>query len=143
VKINADGTSHVVSYNTLISGAPVTCETTFAYDGAPLPWPPSPNANVQSTVPWLSQRPGVNVAPALAPDGTIYSVSVAHNPFASRFSHVVAFHPDLTLKWAASLRGLLHDGCGVVLPPNGTLGGCHAGARIGVDPATMSRRQVE
>lgn len=134
VKIGADGTSHMVSYKTLISGAPVSCETTFAYDGAALPWPPSPNAQVQSTVPCLSQRPGVNVAPAIAPDGTIYSVSVAHNPYASRFSYVLAFHPDLTLKWATSLRGLLHDGCGVLL--TGTLGGCRAGATLGVDPAT-------
>lgn len=136
VKINANGTTQTVSYKTLIPSAPTTCETTFAYDGAPLPWPPTPNARVQSTVPCLSQRPGVNVAPAVAPDGTVYSVSVAHNPFASRFSYVVAFNSNLTLKWAASLRGLLHDGCGVVLPQNGTLGGCRAGATTGVDPAT-------
>jgi hypothetical protein len=136
VKIDAKDTSQIVSYKTLIPGAPTTCETTFAYDGAPLPWPPSPNAHVQSTVPCLSQRPGVNVAPAVAPDGTIYSVTVAHNPFASRFSYIVALNPNLSLKWAASLRGLLNDGCGVVLPPNGTLGGCRAGASTGVDPAT-------
>ncbi|HKE22032.1 MAG TPA: hypothetical protein VKB88_06550 [Bryobacteraceae bacterium] len=136
VKIGADGSTHMTSYKTLISTAPTTCETTFAYDGAPLPWPPSPTAQVQSTVPCLSQRPGVNIAPAIAPDGTIYSVSVAHNPYASRFAYVIAFHPDLTLKWAASLRGLLHDGCNGVLPQNGTLGGCRLGATPGVDPAT-------
>jgi len=134
VKIGVDGTMETVSYKTLIPGAPTTCETTFAYDGAALPWPPSPTAHVQSTVPCLSQRPGVNIAPAIAPDGTIYSVTVAHNPYASRFSYVVAFNPNLTLKWAASMRGLLHDGCGVLL--TGTLGGCRAGANIGVDPAT-------
>jgi len=136
VKIGADGKTQIVSYKTLIPGAPSTCETTFGYDGAALPWPPSPNAHVQSTVPCLSQRPGVNVAPAVAPDGTIYSVTVAHNPFASRFSYIVAFNPNLTLKWSASLRGLLHDGCGVLLPPNGTVGGCRTGSTIGVDPAT-------
>ena len=136
VKIGADGKTQIVSYKALIPGAPSTCETTFGYDGAALPWPPSPNAHVQSTVPCLSQRPGVNVAPAVAPDGTIYSVTVAHNPFASRFSYIVAFNPNLTLKWSASLRGLLHDGCGVLLPPNGTVGGCRTGSTIGVDPAT-------
>lgn len=136
VKIGADGHTQIVSYKTLIPGAPTTCETTFGYDGAALPWPPSPTAKVQSTVPCLSQRPGVNIAPAIAPDGTIYSATVAHNPFASRFSYVVAFNSNLTLKWAASLRGRLNDGCGVVLPPNGTLGGCRAGTTIGVDPAT-------
>jgi len=50
--------------------------------------------------------------------------------------------PDLSKKWAASFRDLLHDGCGVAvseggwLPPNGAPGGCRAGARLGVDPAT-------
>ena len=136
VKIDDEGETHMVSYKTLIPGAPTTCETNFGYDGAALPWPPSPNAYVQSTVPCLSQRPGVNIAPAVAPDGTIYSVTVAHNPFASRFSYIVAVHPDLTLKWSASLRGRLHDGCGVVLPPNGKLGGCREGSTRGVDPAT-------
>jgi len=136
VKIGNDDKTQIVSYKTLIPGAPTTCETTFSYDGAALPWPPAPNATVQSTVPCLSQRPGVNIAPAVAPDGTIYSVTVAHNPYASRFSYIVAFNPNLSLKWSASLRGHLHDGCGVVLPPNGTRGGCRAGATIGVDPAT-------
>jgi hypothetical protein len=55
---------------------------------------------------------------------------------------LVAINPDLTKKWAASLRDRLHDGCGVPvssggwLPPNGTPGGCRAGAQLGVDPAT-------
>jgi hypothetical protein len=46
-----DGTTQMVSYKNLVSGAPTTCEITFAYDGTPLPWPPSPNATVQSTTP--------------------------------------------------------------------------------------------
>jgi outer membrane protein assembly factor BamB len=43
---------------------------------------------------------------------------------------LVAINPNLTLKWAASLRNRLHDGCGVpvsqggVLPANGQPGGC-------------------
>jgi outer membrane protein assembly factor BamB len=48
----------------------------------------------------------------------------------------VAVNPDLTVKWAASLRDRLRDGCGVMLPPNGTRGGCREGTAIGVDPTT-------
>jgi hypothetical protein len=33
------------------------------------------------------------------------------------------------------MRTLLHDGCNVIIPPNGTLGGCRAGAITGVDPS--------
>jgi hypothetical protein len=43
---------------------------------------------------------------------------------------------NLTPKWHASLRDRLTDGCNVGLPPNGTPGGCRAGANTGVDPAT-------
>src|SRR5579862_2323017 len=51
-------------------------------------------------------------------------------------------NPDLSDKWAASLRGRLSDGCNLggdpsaLLPPNGSPGGCRAGAPPGVDPAT-------
>jgi len=135
VKVDDDGDARMVSYKTLIPGAPKTCETTFGYDGDALPWPPSPTAKVQSTVPCLSQRPGLNIAPAVAPDGTIYSATFAHNPYADRYSYVVALRPDLTLKWAASLRGRLNDGCGVLLPSSGP-NACRAGTTKGVDPAT-------
>jgi hypothetical protein len=74
------------------------------------------------------------VAPAIAPDGTIYTISRAH--FGSRYGYVVAVHPDLTPKWLASLRDHLTDGCNVTLPPNGTPGGCRAGATTGVAPDT-------
>jgi outer membrane protein assembly factor BamB len=78
----------------------------------------------------------VNITPAIAPDGTIYSVTVAHNPFASRFAYVVAFNPNLTVKWTASMRNRIHDGCGVLLTI-GLPGGCRAGTPAnGVDPAT-------
>jgi hypothetical protein len=77
------------------------------------------------------------VIPAVASDGTVYSVSRAH--FNSRYSYLVAVRPDLTPLWAASLRGYLDDGCGVLLPPSGTPGGCRAGAVNGVDPATNNR----
>src|SRR5262249_55769977 len=89
------------------------CHATFSL--STLPWPPSPTA-VPRSVPCLSQRPGVNITPAIAPDGTIYSVTVAHNPFASRYAYIVAFNSDLSVKWTASLRDRLHDGCGGLVP---------------------------
>jgi hypothetical protein len=76
----------------------------------------------------------------VGPDGTIYLVTRAH--FASRYAYLVAIHPDLTLRWATSLRDRFDDGCGVPhstggqLEPNGMPGGCAAGAPFGVDPAT-------
>jgi hypothetical protein len=51
-----------------------------------------------------------------------------------REGHLVAVNPDLTPKWNASLAERLTDGCNVTLPPNGTPGGCRAGACTGVDP---------
>lgn len=106
------------------------CPGTF--DGQPLPWPPAPDA-VAPSVPCGSQRPGLNSAPAVGPDGTVYVLSVAH--WTDRTAYLLAVNPDLTPKWQASLRELLHDGCNVLVPPNGTQGGCAAGARTGVDPA--------
>jgi hypothetical protein len=134
VKISTDGSINKVSYKDLsfTPAAPTTCFSTFETS---LPWPPSPTA-IPRTVPCLSQRPGLNITPAVATDGTIYSVSVAHNPYASRYAYIVAFNPDLTLKWTASMRNRIHDGCGVLLPI-GQPGGCRAGQPAnGVDPAT-------
>ena len=151
VKISGSGTGsnpspvfNMVSYKTLIPGAPTTCNAAFV-DNATLPWPPSPTAT-PGTKPCGSQRPAVNTAPAIAADGTIYAVSRAHTPYRTgeRYSYVLALNPDLTLKWAASLRGRLNDGCnndsgafpGSLLPANGTPGGCRLGSTPGVDPAT-------
>jgi hypothetical protein len=90
---------------------------------------------------------GLNVAPALSPDGgTIYSVTRAH--LVSRYAYVVAVNQaDLSPKWAASLRGRmgdakhpLGDGCGVLLPIDGGGAndiGCRSGTQPnGMDPAT-------
>jgi len=119
----------------LTPGAPSAegrCTVGFAQ--SQLPWPPSPNA-IAPSGPCGSQRPGLNVAPAVAPDGTVYAVSRAH--FNGRYGYVVAATPSLAPRWAASLRGRLSDGCGSdVMPPTGSPGGCRAGARNGVDPAT-------
>ncbi len=134
VKVSGDLSSNMVSYKSLSYSpqAPDTCFGTF--DTSTLPWPPSPTA-VPRTVPCLSQRPGLNITPAIAPDGTIYTVSVAHNPFASRYVYMIALNSDLSLKWTASLRDRLHDGCGVLVPIGGP-GGCRTAATFGVDPAT-------
>ena len=140
VRIASDGSSRTVHFAALTAGAPGADQACLgAFTGDPLPWPPSPRAVPQSTR-CGSQRPGLNVAPAVAQDGTIYTVSRAH--FNPRFSYLVAVNPDLSLRWAASLGERLHDGCGVpaseggVLPPNGAPGGCRTGSLPGVDPQT-------
>jgi outer membrane protein assembly factor BamB len=135
VKIAPDGTPSKASFAELVPGAPAPqslCGGRFAITD--LPWPPSPDARPPEA-PCGSQRPGVNVAPAIGPDGTIYTVSRAH--LAGRYSYLVAVNPDLGPRWAASLRDRLADGCGSpILPPNGQPGGCRDGALPGVDPAT-------
>jgi hypothetical protein len=103
-----------------------------------LPWPPQGNSNPQTT-PCGSQRAALNIAPAIAPDGTIYTVAKAH--LVTRYNYLVAVNSNMTGKWAASFRNRLNDGCGVSFPignPGGANanGGCRAGAHFGVDPAT-------
>jgi hypothetical protein len=138
VRINRRGGVSKVSYDSLAPGAPGAadpCRVEFGPEGTGtgMPWPPEPDA-VPPTIPCGPQRPAINLAPAVARDGTIYTVSRAHR--SDRDSYLIAVRPDLTLRWAASLRGRLNDGCGVSLPPNGSPGGCRVGAAEGVDPAT-------
>ena len=133
----------LMDYRTLVPDAVTACVSAFSGPLASLP--PQPDA-VPPTVRCGSQRPGVNVAPAIAPDGTIYTVSRAHGvrAAAERYSYLLAIHPDLTLKWAASLRDRLRDGCnndtgdfpGAWFAANGTAGGCRLGTAPGVDPQT-------
>ncbi|HEY6842711.1 MAG TPA: hypothetical protein VI391_00970 [Thermoanaerobaculia bacterium] len=132
-KIAPDGTVTAATYSTIVSGAPAAADQCLgSFADSQLPWPPKPDA-VPPSAPCGSQRPGVNVAPAIASDGTIYTISRAH--FNSRYGYLVALNSDLTPKWARSLRDRFHDGCNVLLPPNGTPGGCRAGAVTGVDPS--------
>ena len=131
VKIAPNGTSSTVRYATLTSNSPAgTDPCLVGFSSALLPWPPSPDA-VPTTVPCGSQRPALNLAPAIAGDGTIYTVSRAQ--FVTRYNYLIAVNPNLTLKWKASLRDRLNDGCGVLLPIGGP-GGCRPGAHLGVDP---------
>ena len=130
VRVRPDGTATRASYASLVPNAPDLCAGEFPTSA--LPWPPTANA-VPASAPCGSQRAGVNVAPAVGTDGTIYTVSRAH--LNSRWGWLVAVNADLSPKWAASLRNRFHDGCNVLIPPNGTPGGCRAGAMTGVDPA--------
>ena len=141
VKVAPDGSFAMASYKSLTSddapAATASCLGTF--NTTQLPWPPSPTAVPDSTL-CGTQRVGLNIAPALAPDGTIYSATRAQ--FSEEYSYLVAMNPDLSKKWVVSLRDRFNDGCGVnvaaggLLPPNGAPGGCRAGATLGVDPAT-------
>jgi hypothetical protein len=139
VKVAPNDTATTATYASLVPSAPTPssndCPGAFS-DPTTLPWPPAPTA-VPVPQACGSQRPGLNVAPAVAPDGTIYTVSRAH--FDALVGYLVAVNPDLTPKWQASLQRRLNDGCGSIVPigtranePNE----CRAGAREGVDPTT-------
>jgi len=146
VKITPSDTASTVTYATLIPNAPpgsaTNCPGTFfnlGDGGASLPWPPSANA-IAPTQPCGSQRPGVNIAPAVAPDGTIYTASVAQ--FDNMVTYLVAVNPDLTPKWAVSMQNRLTDGCGTLLPiassPSDTMtpNSCRYNTTPDVDPTT-------
>ncbi len=133
VKIKPDGTASRVSYQTLVPNGPgPNDQCAGEFSSTQLPWPPSPTA-VVPTVICGSQRAGLNLAPAVGPDGTIYTASRTHRN--SRWGWIVAVNPDLTPKWATSLRNRFNDGCNMLLPPNGEPGGCRTGAMTGVDPS--------
>lgn len=131
VKIDRNGRARTATFASLTPGAPAGNSCLDVFSNNQLPWPPTPDA-VPPPAPCGSQRPGLNIAPAVAPDGTIYTASVAH--FNNGTAYLVAAHPDLSLKWAVSLRDRFNDGCDVLLPPSGSPGGCRAGSHVGVDP---------
>jgi outer membrane protein assembly factor BamB len=123
-----------VDYGSLVPRAPrpnSPCYLEFRFGNIPQPWPPPNQPGGAPTLPpqiaCLSQRPALNATPAVGPDGTIFVVSRAHAAFG--YAYIVAVAPTLRPKWAVSLRGQLHDGCGV-------LADCPAGAAHGVDPNT-------
>ena len=130
VKVAPDDSIRMVSYSTLNPNAPRRDDQCLdAFSESDLPWPPSVDA-VPPSVTCGLQRVALNIAPAIARDGTIYSVTRAHFFQGNRHGFLVAINRDLTLQWAASLRDRFHDGCGVspgqggTLPPNGQPGGC-------------------
>jgi outer membrane protein assembly factor BamB len=134
VRVTPAGAVTMASMSTLVPDAPKPdegCKSQFTRSSAMVP--PTPTA-VPPSIPCGTQRLGVNAAPAIASDGTIYVVTRAHlNDF---WSYLVAVNPDLTPKWDRSLRTRFNDGCNVILPPNGTDGGCPVGTTTGVDPWT-------
>ena len=150
VKVRADGTLSKVDYAVLVADAPAAtdlCLRTFA-KANPKPWPPSPSAQ-PLTVACGAQRPGVNLSPAVGADGTIFTASHAHRQ--QNYSYLIAVNGDLTPRWHTSLRGLLNDGCGVVVPRDADQNGylmdsgvtstqffshCRYDATLGVDPST-------
>jgi hypothetical protein len=150
VKIAPDDTVSMVSYSTLLAAvAPAAtdpCERSFSV--FTLPWPPSPTSAPRTRI-CGAQRPGLNIAPAIGSDGTIYTASKGHGDPAlfgaagDRASFVVAVNPDLTLKWATSLAHTLNDGCGVLVPIASSAtpekGKCRNTANFGVDPSTNRR----
>jgi len=123
VKIDPSDHASKVSYSTLVPNQPTSCVRSV--NNSFLPWPPGvvisdptseydPNF-IRGFAPCGPQRPGINIAPAIALNGTIYTVSTAD--FNSRYSFVIAVNPDLTPKWQATLRDRgLNDGCGVIIP---------------------------
>jgi outer membrane protein assembly factor BamB len=129
VRVTPDGTATAVPFAPLVPGAPApAAQCTSHFASGSLHLPPSPGAVAPASA-CGSQRPGLNVAPAIASDGTIYIVSRAH--LNERWGYLAAVNPDLTPKWNVSLRERFHDGCGVLLPA----GTCSEGAHLGVDPS--------
>lgn len=150
VKVAANDTATIIDYTTLLganapAGTDISCPGTFFStdpSGTSLPWPP-PSPPTPPLARCGSQRPGMNIAPAIAPDGTVYTASRAH--FNRMQSYLVAVLPDLSAaKWVASLQNRLDDGCGVLLPiaPPGVTtmaNSCSNGATPGVDPTTNAK----
>jgi len=131
VKVAATGSVTTATYTSLLPSAPTTCLGNFPQSA--LPWPPSANA-VPPSIPCGTQRPALNVAPAISADGsTLYTVSRAH--FRGRASYLLALNTaDLSLLWSTSMLGIFDDGCNVLLPPDGQPNGCSIYGATGLDP---------
>jgi hypothetical protein len=147
VKVTPQDATSTVTYNFLLfgnAGPPPgrMCPGTFFNlndGGASLPWPPVSPATPPAQL-CGSPRPGVNIAPAVGPDGTVFTASLSH--FDALDSNIIAVNPDLSVKWVASLQNRLNDGCGVDPnlpisgPANNTPNSCRNGTTPGVDPVT-------
>lgn len=81
VKLTRGGTVRMVSYSTLVQGTPDCGNPTYVG----------------------SQRPGINIAPAISADGkTIYAVSRSH--FYTEYACMEAINANLTPIWHTSLQ---------------------------------------
>jgi hypothetical protein len=144
VVVAPDGTARTADYAALLPRAPAAsdaCSGTYDMTVTPLPWPPvNPDGTLikPPTAPCGAQRPGINTTPAVGADGTIFLVSRAHHN--ARYAYIVAVKPDLTPKWARSLRDILNDGCGVTVASdaNGAqhMFDCRVGTPLGIERLT-------
>jgi hypothetical protein len=149
VRIEPDGvTVHAVGYPSLWTSAPSATDMCLGayYNEAqppPFPWPPADDHRV--SVACGSFRPGINSAPAVGADGTVFTVALSNN--APNAGVLLALNPDLTPKWNASLQEIFDDGCGELIPADAQADGqlpdggvdpnhCLSGAPHGVDPYT-------
>jgi hypothetical protein len=140
VKITSADVASTLTFASLTPAAPAgtatTCPGQFG-SGNSLPWPPTLNA-VPTKVLCGSQRPGLNIAPAVGADGTIFTASRAH--FDGMQAYLIAVKSDFSgAKWVASMLHLLNDGCGTIVPigpTNSTPNACRVGSTPGVDPTT-------
>ncbi len=147
VKITStDATPAPLSFASLVSGvgAPAgtatTCPGEFS-DASTLPWPPANFVGTTQTPPTVlcgSQRPGLNIAPAIAADGTIFTASRAHLD-GGKQAYLIAVKSDFSgAKWVAPLQSLLSDGCGAIVSiatNTTTPNTCRPGATCGVVPS--------
>ncbi len=155
VKISPLDVATKVSYSVLtaatapgsLSAPAPTDQCLGVFDVKQLPWPPSPGA-VPPTFTCGHMRPALNAAPAIATDGTIYTITRTQlGDGSNRYAGLAAVNPDLTPKWWTSFRNRLNDACnndtgtfpGALLPANGTPGGCRLGTTPGVDPAQNTK----
>jgi outer membrane protein assembly factor BamB len=144
VAVAPDGTARTVDYATLIPQAPAAdaqCIGRYDLTITPLPWPPvNPDGSqiAAPTAPCGPQRPGINTTPAIGSDGAIFVATRAHGN--ERYAYLAALAPDLSLRWATSLRDYLHDGCGVTTASDGTdtdhTFDCRAGTPMGLERTT-------
>jgi hypothetical protein len=147
VRIEPDGvTVHAAEYAALMQNPPAPdggCLGAYYQDNTQPPWPPADEHRVSTVC--GSLRPGINIAPAVGADGTIFTIAFPNH--APNAGALLAINPDLTPKWTATLQEIFADGCGVLIPadaqPDGSLpdGGtdynhCLVGAAHGVDPDT-------
>ncbi len=90
VKVASNDSSTFATYASLVPNAPAASSTS-----CPAAFSKGPSGTCGS------QRPAINVAPAVGPDGTIFVASVAH--LNSAQAYMVAVNSNLTPKWATSL----------------------------------------
>lgn len=142
VKVASNGSVSKVDYATLVPEAPAAAANTcivplVSCDIASAPCTTLPFTQLDydnSKSVCGSQRPTVNLVVAID-KGVVFTASKAH--FNSDYSYVIAVNvADLTLKWDASLRGHLADGCGVYESRNTTA--AQDVTRLSACPSTLT-----